>query len=285
MPEVTYRAAPSEGRCVLWGVLAGGLIAAGTALAIIQSDWMQQPWPFVRFLALLVAWTAPLALGTWFGQRWAARHQRARVAEIAKVLAREGFRVDQEPWLARRSAHFERWSQAMQKILLCFGDPLHGTWLAWEVNGTLDRPQGAIFAEYSFPEAPGDDDSPIRAQTVLAWPAEHSDVAEEWARLPAVLVARRTMWDRSHYVTTEIPAWDLHERLEGWVFYGSPEGAGRLASAQRSFFTALKRSAEGEGWHFGNGWIAAIYHGRLEAEGLAGFFAHAREVLAAMHRP
>lgn len=284
MPAESYHGAASDGWRTLWLVLTAALVGVGSILALIFSGWVQKPIGVEQVAVLMVVWAAPLAVASGCGKWWAARRRRARIAEIVRSLAKEGFRVNPEPRLSLKAAHFERWSQAMRGIMFSYGDAVEAAWIAWEVDGTLDRPHGAILSEYSFRVAP-DEEARVQQQTVLAWPAEHPNVAGEWARQPAVLVALRSMWDRSDYVVSEIPAWDLSERLEGWVCYGDAGAATRLASGQRSFFSALKKSAPRESWHFGDGWIAAIYPGRLQAEGLADFLAHARQVLAAMQRP
>lgn len=205
------------------------------------------------------------------------RRNRARATRLAQALGAVGWRVDPQPDLSKRAAHYQK-AQALVERMHLLRPGLPGfAWIAWEVDGMLDRPDGAIAFEYEYVVGSGRS-AQSHVLVVIAWPEGHAELAPDWARLEQVTLGRPGWRERRLFADQGAPPGEFAARLPGVLSYGSALSGDR-ALRHPGVFEALRQAPKGECWQFGGGWVAVCYGRALLPAGVLALLQRGREVV------
>lgn len=275
MAKVRYPATFGEtGVIIGWAIIAV-LVFLGTVMACIhfKIDRLIGHWTIgLAFLPLVGIPTAVVLIRR--------RLRKKRVEQLGKILVRAGFRVDVEPARSARSAHYRRFDEVINQIHYFPNGVAGALLLAWEVEGTMDKPEGAMVFEHELLTGSGRS-AETHERTVIVWPMGHPDVPVGWCEGSRISLTRRGRWLRRHFGAEEIAVPDLAQRLPGWSFFGSGELGRRLAEKPEAL-ALLAQTPKGETWQIGGGYLAAVYPRWLKPAGLEAFLEHSAQVVRAL---
>ncbi|MBS0659129.1 MAG: hypothetical protein JSR82_12880 [Verrucomicrobia bacterium] len=228
-------------------------------------------WAIVLPLAVMIG--LPVLVGVV-----QVRRNRARARSLGQVLAGAGWRVDPQPELSKRAAHYQRAQTLVERMHLIRPGLPGFAWIAWEVDGTLDRPDGAVAFEYEYVVGSGKS-AQSHVLVVIAWPEGHPELAPGWAELERVTLGRPGWRERRLFSDQGAPPGEFAERLPGVLSYGSALSGDRVLR-HPAVQEALREAPKGECWQFGGGWVAVSYDRALLPEGVQGLLERGRTVVA-----